>query len=195
MDKIFNDTLGKNNKNLEENSKLLLEKFRHKIKGMVVKGDIKSKDDLNKIFDQAEIDFDKEIIDPELKNKLFKEWRDKNEAQLSNLILEDEKKRNEKTKKFMADKLEHISSKLQAKEKEIEEERTRAYNKADEMAKERDEAQDVASKLRIKISEIIKEKMKHETEFTIKFQKLENEYMEKLKAKDKEIRLLNEKLN
>jgi len=157
-------------------SKTLLEKFRHKIKGMVVKGDIKSKDDLTKIFDQSKVDFDKDnTLKSELKSTLFKEWRDKNEAQLSNLILEDEKKQNEKTKKFMSDKLEHIQTRLQAKDKEIEVERTKAYSKADEIGRERDEALEAASKLRNKVSEIIKEKMKSETDSSTKYQTMEND--------------------
>jgi hypothetical protein len=57
----------------------------------------------------------------------------------------------------------------------MEAERTKAYSKADEIGRERDEALESASKLRNKISEIIKEKMKSENDSSVKYQSMEND--------------------
>lgn len=53
LDVIHKDVLIKNNKFSDEKNKSLLERFRQKIKGMLVKGDIKSTDDLNKVLEKA----------------------------------------------------------------------------------------------------------------------------------------------
>lgn len=168
MEKIQNDIVIKNNKLVDEDRKALLEKMRQKIKAKVVKGEIKNSDDLKKIFDQASVDYASESVSVDGKSVIFSEWRDKNEAQIANLLLEDERNRSEKAKKFMSDKLEHINSKLNAKEEEIKIERAKAYEKVDEVARERDEALESANKLRNNLSQLIKDKMKYETESILK---------------------------
>lgn len=140
-----------------------------------MKGEIKSGEDLKAIFDQASQDYAGEFVSIEGKSVLFNDWREKNEAQISNLLLEDEKNRSEKSKKFLSEKLDHISIKLSAKEEEIVLERKKAYEKVDEVANERDEALASANKLRTKLSEIIKEKMKYETESQLRYQKMESD--------------------
>jgi len=175
LDKVYNDIVIKNNKLIDEDRKSLLEKMRQKIKGKIVKGEIKNKEDLKAIFDQASTDYASETITSDGKSVLFSEWREKNEAQISNLLLEDERIRSEKAKKFMTDKLEHVANKLSAKEEEITNERKKAFEKVDEIAKERDEALTSANKLRTKLSEIIKDKMKFETEAQLRYQKMEKD--------------------
>jgi len=53
LDVIHKDVLIKNSKFSEEKNKSLLEKFRQKIKGLMVKGDIKSTEELNRIMEKA----------------------------------------------------------------------------------------------------------------------------------------------
>jgi len=56
LDSVFSDVLIKNNKFSEEQNKNLLEKFRQKIKGLMIKGDIKTMEDLNKVISRAKKD-------------------------------------------------------------------------------------------------------------------------------------------
>ena len=83
---------------------------------------------------------------------IFNEWLEKNDAQIANLLLEYERNRSEKAEKFMSDKLEHINNKLNAKDEEIKIERAKAYEKVDEVVRERDEALESANKLRNNLS-------------------------------------------
>jgi len=88
-----------------------------------------------------------------------------------------------------------VSKRLELKDEEFSVERKKAEGKTDEVIKDRDEALATANQLRAKLSEIIKDKMKNETDAQSKHQKMENEFLNQIKQKEKEKRLLNEKIN
>jgi len=119
LDVLHKDVLIKNNKFSDEKNKSLLEKFRQKIKGMLVKGDIKSVEELNNILDKAHQDYNKDIPDNDTKEQVFSDWREKLQNQLAAKLHEDEKKKLEQTKNLMSNQLDSIQDKLKQKEVEL----------------------------------------------------------------------------
>jgi len=114
--------------------------------------------------------------------------------QLASKLHEEEKKKLEQTKNIMSNQLGNMNDLLKKKEVELHTERKVFENKTNDVMKERDEAKDQVGQLRTKLSELIKNKMIFETEMKNKQQIMENEHLEKMKEKEKQLKLAKEQL-
>jgi len=94
----------------------------------------------------------------------------------------------------MSNQLGSMHDLLKKKEVELHTERKSFENKTTDVMKERDEAKDQVGQLRTKLSELIKTKMIFETEMKNKQQIMENEHLEKMKDKEKQLKLAKEQL-
>lgn len=187
LDSIHQDVLIKNGKYSDEQNKNVLEKFRQKIKGMMIKGDIKNMEELNKLLDRAKKDFSEEIPENDTKGQAFDEWRERVATQMSGKLHEDEKKVLENSKNVISNQLDTMTNKLKITESELTTTRKVFEEKTKDVTGERDQAIEQMNNLRNKLSHIINEKMKFESDSKSKFVEMEDKFINQLKEKEKQL--------
>jgi len=92
------------------------------------------------------------------------DWQDKVAHQMSSKLHEDEKKQMESTKQIFSNQLTTMTVKLKQTENELITSRIELEDKTKNVTEERDQAIEQMNVLRNKLSTIIKEKMKFESE-------------------------------